>query len=58
MTYAKKHPEVEHVAKTYSKGVRRTKAEIKKLAPWLERTTGLEKWSILIQPPPLDQLFL
>jgi hypothetical protein len=58
MTYAQKHPEVEHVRKTYCKGVRQTKAEIKKLAPWLERTTGLEKWSILIQPPPVDQLFL
>ena len=56
MTYAKKHPEVEHVTKSYCKGIRRTKAEIKKLEPWLERTTGLEKWSILIQPPPLDQL--
>jgi hypothetical protein len=57
MTYAQKHPEVEQVSKAYSKGIRRTKAEIKKLAPWVERTTALEKWSILIQPPPVDQLF-
>ena len=58
MTYAKKHPEVEHVSKSYFKGVRRTKAEIRKLEPWLERTTGLEKWAVLIQPPPVDQLFI
>jgi hypothetical protein len=58
MTYAKKHPEVEHVAQTYVKGVRRTKAEIRKLAPWLTRTAVLEKWSILIQPPPVDQLLI
>jgi hypothetical protein len=57
MTYAKKHPEVEHVPRIYYKGVRRTKVEMKTLAPWVERTAGLEKWSVLIQPPPVDQLF-
>ena len=58
MTYAKKHPEVVHSIQEYAKGVRRTKAEMKKLAPWVQRTTGLEKWSILIQPPPVDQLII
>lgn len=58
MTYAKKHPEVVHCIQEYAKGVRRTKAEMKKLAPWVQRTTGLEKWSILIQPPPVDQLII
>lgn len=58
MTYAKKHPDVVHTTEGYAKGVRRTKAEMKKLEPWLQRTTGLEKWAILIQPPPVDQLII
>jgi hypothetical protein len=56
MTYAKKHPEVELNTANYPKGVRRGKAEMRKLKPWVKRATGLEKWAILIQPPPLDQL--
>jgi hypothetical protein len=51
MTYAQRHPEVEHITVEYAKGVRRSKAEMRKLQPWLERTAGLEKWAVLIQPP-------
>ena len=57
-TSAKKHPEVELATARYAKGVRRSKAEMKKLEPWLRRTPGLEKWAVLIQPPPADQLIL
>lgn len=56
MTYAQKHPEVELSTAAYPKGVRRSKAEMRKLKPWLQRTTGLEKWAVLIQPPPVGQL--
>lgn len=58
MTYAQKHPTVVHTTEIYAKGVRRTKAEMRKLEPWLQRATGLEKWAILIQPPPVDQLII
>ena len=58
MTYAKKHAQVEHCTETYAKGVRRSKPQMKILEPWLERTTGLEKWAVLIQPPPVDQLII
>jgi hypothetical protein len=55
MTYARKHPEVSHTTVTYPKGVRRTRAEKRRIETWLVRTPGLEKWAILIQPPALDQ---
>ena len=58
MTYAKKHPQVEYCTETYGKGVRRSKAQMKMLEPWLERTKGLEKWAVLIQPPPMDQIII
>lgn len=56
MTYAQKHPEVQRVTQPYAKGVRRTRAEKKRLEQWIERTSGLEKWGILIHPPSPDQL--
>jgi Rhodopirellula transposase DDE domain len=58
MTYAQKHPEVEHTTTNYPIGVRRTRAEKRKIEACLERSAGLEKWAILIQPPAVDQLIL
>src|SRR5207302_8994107 len=48
MTYAQKHPEVHRVTRSYAKGARRTRAEKKRLEQWIERTSGLEKWGVLI----------
>jgi hypothetical protein len=56
MTYNKVHPQVHRVGKQYAKGVKRTKAEKKRVEQWLERKPGLEKWAIEIAPPPPDQL--
>jgi Rhodopirellula transposase DDE domain len=56
LSYAHKHPEVQQVTQTYPKGVRRSKAEKRRLEAWIERTSGLEKWGILIHPPSPDQL--
>jgi Rhodopirellula transposase DDE domain len=55
MTYNDVHPQVHRVTKPYAKGVRRTKAEKKRLEQWLKRTPGLEKWAIEIAPPPQGQ---
>jgi hypothetical protein len=55
MTYNEVHPRVHRVTKQYAKGVKRTKAEKKRLEQWLKRTKGLEKWAIEITPPPQDQ---
>jgi hypothetical protein len=56
MTYAQKHPEVYRVMQAYAKGARRTRAEKRRLEQWIERTSGLEKWALLIHPPSPDQL--
>jgi hypothetical protein len=56
MTYNEVHPQVHRVTKQYAKGVRRTKAEKKRLEQWLTRKEGLEKWVIEIAPPPQDQI--
>ena len=56
MRYAHKHPEVQRVTQTYPKCVRRTRPEKRRLEAWIERTSGLEKWGILIHPPSPDQL--
>jgi hypothetical protein len=58
MTYNEVHPQVHRVAKQYTKGVKRTKAEKNRLEQWLHRKPGLEKWAIEITPPPLDQLII
>jgi hypothetical protein len=56
MTYQGVHPEVQRVTKQYVKGVKRNKAEKKRLEQWLKRKPGLEKWAIEVTPPPQDQL--
>jgi len=52
MTYHGVHPQVHRVTKQYAKGVKRSKAEKKRLEQWLKRKPGLEKWAIEIAPPP------
>jgi len=52
MTYNEVHPQVHRVTKQYAKGVKRNKAEKKRLEQWLKRKQGLEKWAIEIAPPP------
>jgi hypothetical protein len=56
MTYAGKHPSVYRESQTYSKGVRRSKEEMKILEEWLVRLPGLPKWSVTIAPPPSDAI--
>jgi hypothetical protein len=51
MTYAGKHPSVYRESQTYSKGVRRSKGEMKILEGWLVRLASLPKWSVTIAPP-------
>jgi hypothetical protein len=51
-TYDGIHPQVHRVTKQYAKGVKRNKAEKKRLEQWLKRNPGLEKWVIEIAPPP------
>lgn len=52
MTYNGVHPQVHRVTKPYAKGVKRNRAEKKRLEQWLKRKPGLEKWAIEIAPPP------
>jgi hypothetical protein len=54
MTYKGKHPRVQRVTKEYTKGVRRTKAQMKALAQHLQRLPELGKWFIDIPPPSPD----
>lgn len=56
MTYNEVRPKVHRVTKQYTKGVKRSKTEKKRLEEWLKRKPGLEKWAIEIAPPPPDQL--
>ncbi len=56
MTYRGVHPQVQRVFKQYAKGVRRNRAEKKRIEKWLERKPGLEKWAIQINPPPPDEI--
>lgn len=58
MTYNEVHPQVHRVSKQYAKGVKRNKAEKKRVEQWLQRKAGLEKWAIEIAPPPPDQLII
>ena len=51
MKWKGKHPRVTRVTKTYSKGVRRSKAEKKETEKYLRRKPGLERWAITIPPP-------
>ena len=54
MTYNGHKPCVQRNRKPYGKGVRRTKAQKRRVERWLKRTPGLEKWAIQITPPPPD----
>jgi Rhodopirellula transposase DDE domain len=56
MTYNGVHPRVHRVREKYVKGVKRTKAQKKRLEPRLQRKPGLEKWAIEIAPSPPDQI--
>jgi Rhodopirellula transposase DDE domain len=56
MTYRGVHPRVHRVRDKYTKGVKLTKAERKRLEPRLRRKTGLEKWAIEIPPPAPGQI--
>jgi Rhodopirellula transposase DDE domain len=58
MTYAGKHPKVSQVSQTYSKGVRRTKQEMKLLEGRLVRLPTLPKWSVTIVPPNPGEIIL
>jgi hypothetical protein len=55
MTYNGVHPQVRRCTEQYPKGVKRTKAQKKRLEPWLQRKPGLEKWAITIPPPAPDE---
>ena len=58
MTYAGKHPHVYQVQQTYSKGVRRSKDEMKSLEQRMVRLEGLPKWFVTIAPPKSDEIIL
>ena len=58
MTYAGKHPDVYHVAQAYSKGVRRSKHEMKVLEGRLVRLPNLPKWAVTIAPPTPGEIVL
>jgi len=58
MTYARKHPTVYRVSETYSKGVRRTKEEMRLLEGRLVRQADLPKWAVTIAPPKAAEIIL
>jgi hypothetical protein len=58
MTYAGKHPAVYRVGESYSKGVRRTKGEMKLLEGRLTRHADLPKWAVTIAPPQPTEIIL
>jgi Rhodopirellula transposase DDE domain len=58
MTYAGKHPSVYRESQTYSKGVRRTKGEMKILEGRLVRLPSLPKWSVTIEPANPGEIIL
>lgn len=51
MTWHGKHPLVELISKSYSKGVRLTKEEMAELEKQIERLPGLSKWFVTFSPP-------
>jgi hypothetical protein len=57
MTYGGKHPSVSRVDQTYAGGVCRTTKEMRRMEHYLQRLPGLEKWSVVIPPPEVDELF-
>ena len=52
MTWKGKHPLVESISKSYSKGVRLTKEEMAEMETQIERLPGLDKWFVTFPPPP------
>jgi transposase len=50
MTWKGKHPLVELITKTYSKGVRLSKQEMGELEKQIERLPGLDKWFVTFSP--------
>jgi hypothetical protein len=50
MTYAGKHPFVYRVSQEYSKGVRRSKQEMKEVEKRLARSADLPKWHVTVVP--------
>jgi hypothetical protein len=58
MTYAGKHPSVYQVSETYSKGVRRSKEEMKLLEKRIVRQPDLPKWFVTIVPPKPGEIIL
>jgi hypothetical protein len=58
MTYAGKHPSVEHVHETYSSGVRRSQGEMKILETRLVRSAEVPKWSVTIAPARPGEVIL
>src|SRR5262249_46680716 len=57
MTYGGKHPQVSRVDQTYASGGCRSTKEMKRMEQYLQRLPGLEKWSVVIPPPEVDDLF-
>src|SRR5262249_44894359 len=57
MTYGGKHPQVSRVDQTYASGVCRSTKEMKRMERYLQRLPGLGKWSVVIPPPEVDDLF-
>jgi transposase len=51
MTWKGKHPLVELVTKSYSKGVKLTKQEMAELENQIERLPGLDKWFVTFSSP-------
>jgi len=58
MTYAGKHPSVYRVSEEYSKGVRRSKEEMKLLEKRLVRSTSVPKWFVTIAPANPGEIIL
>lgn len=58
MTYAGKHPSVYCVRETYSKGVRRSKEEMKLLETRLVRSVSVPKWFVTIAPAHPGEIIL
>jgi transposase len=51
MTWKGKHPLVELISKSYSKGVKLTKEEMAQLEKQIERLPGLDKWFVTFPAP-------
>ncbi len=52
MTWKGKHPLVELVSKSYSKGIRLSRQEMAELEKQIERLPGLDKWFVSFPPTP------